>query len=79
MLKNPATPGHSAVAYRGSAKTIRTDRYRLIAHKNGDIELYDHQSDAKETENLAEIKPEVVQKLNKKLKFKLEGASENLP
>lgn len=77
MLKDPASPGHYAVAYIGNAKTIRTDRYRLIAHKSGEAELYDHQSSAKETKNLADEKPKLVEQLKKKLKIKLEGTIMN--
>lgn len=73
MLKDAAAPGHSAVGYRGSAKTIRTDRYRYIVHNNGATELYDHMSPEKETRNLADKNPEVVQKLNEALEAKLKN------
>ena len=42
ILKNPAAKGHSAFAYKNGAQTIRTDNGRLIAHKSGQLELYDH-------------------------------------
>ncbi|PXA03643.1 iduronate-2-sulfatase [Coraliomargarita sinensis] len=71
MLHDPATPGHSAIAYIGSAKTVRTDRYRYIAHKNGEQELYDHASPEKETRNIAGQNPKVVQLLQKILEEEL--------
>jgi len=71
MLQNPAVAGHAAVAYRSKAKTIRTDRYRLIAHNDGGKELYDHQSPGKETVNIAEAKPDIAKALEKHLKAKL--------
>ena len=55
-------------------KTIRTDRYRLsvwTAEKNGEkvvqVELYDHQTDPEETNNLAKTHPELVDSLIKHL------------
>ena len=42
QLKDPLTQGHSAIGYTNKARTIRTDRYRLIQHRNGHMELYDH-------------------------------------
>lgn len=60
-----------AVSY-GKAKTIRTDKYRFIQHSKGEVELYDHQGDQKETVNVAKQFPEVVvalkQQLNERLK-----------
>lgn len=73
LLEDPKTSGHSAVGYRKGGQTIRTDRYRLIVHHSGAMELYDHQSPEKETKNLADQKPEVVKMLNRKLIAKLEG------
>lgn len=71
MLQNPSAPGHPAAAYKGKTETIRTDRYRLIVHHAGEVELYDHESPEKETNNIAEQKPEVVKKLKQELKAKL--------
>ena len=71
MLQDPTMPGHSAVAYTGGAKTIRTERYRYIAHKSGAQELYDHHSPEKETVNIAEQDPAVVEALQQKLQSKL--------
>jgi len=36
------------------AHTIRTDRHRLIVHPDGQLELYDHQTDPGEDKNLAQ-------------------------
>lgn len=67
ILLNPKAPGHSAIAYYGEAKTIRTDIYRLIAHKDGYTELYDHTTSKKETVNLAAEHPELVSELKQLL------------
>jgi arylsulfatase A-like enzyme len=39
--------------YKGKERTIRTDRYRLIEHPGGQLELYDHTTDPAEDHNLA--------------------------
>ena len=51
--------------------TMRTDRYRLVLWKNWNhlnakplfVELYDHKNDPRETKNIAEMRPKVVEKL----------------
>lgn len=53
ILEDETAEGHPAVAYRNNAKTIRTDGHRLIVHKDGFVELYDHQRSDGETVNLA--------------------------
>ncbi|QDV46950.1 Arylsulfatase [Stieleria neptunia] len=53
LLENEDAEGHSAIAYRNNAKTIRTDTHRLIVHKDGFVELYDHRNPDAETVNLA--------------------------
>lgn len=53
-LQSPETPGHPACSYTGNAQTIRTDTHRLIAHKDGRLELYDHRTPEGETRNRAE-------------------------
>jgi iduronate 2-sulfatase len=63
--------GHPAISYSGSARTIRTDTHRLIAHKNGHLELYDHRTADGETKNLAEAEPGLAQELLKKLESRL--------
>ena len=71
ILKNPNAKGHPAFAYKGGAQTIRTDTRRLIAHKSGQLELYDHTSSAGETKNLAEAQPEKAAALLKQLRARL--------
>lgn len=73
MLKDPTAAGHSAAAYTGRAKTLRTPRYRYILHNSGAVELYDHHSPEKETRNIADQNPEVVRKLKKQLETKIEN------
>ena len=63
LLKNAQQSGRPAISYFRSARTIRTDRFRLIAHQNGDVELYDHDSTDGETRNLAEELPDQVEQL----------------
>lgn len=60
-----------AVSY-AKAKTVRTDRFRLVQHTKGQVELYDHQGDAKETVNVAEQFPDVVLALQQQLNQRLE-------
>lgn len=67
QLKDPLTQGHSAIGYTNKARTIRTDRYRLIQHRNGHMELYDHRKPDAETNNLAAKHPEIVDKLKAQL------------
>ena len=71
ILSDPTAPGHPAVAYRGGAETIRTDTHRLIAHKNGHLELYDHTTPEAETKNLAAVQPEKAAALLKRLRDRL--------
>lgn len=72
MIHNPKAKGHPAFAYRSSVQTIRTERYRLIAHKKkGHRELYDHKSTAKETKNIADENPELVKKLVAQIEARL--------
>ena len=67
LLNNPAAPGRMAVAYRNNARTIRTDTHRLILHRDGYAELYDHTSTERETKNVAEANKALVEKLSKAL------------
>lgn len=71
ILKNPKAKGHPAISYRGNAQTIRTRNHRLIVHKNGEFELYDHRSPDAETKNLAGSQPKLVALLNKTLSTRL--------
>jgi len=67
ILRNPAAPGHAALGYNSRAKTIRTATHRLIVHKKGAVELYDHTSAAGETRNVAAEHPAVVAKLKQEI------------
>lgn len=71
LLQDPNSSGHSAVAYGGSNRTIRTKTHRLVLHKNGFAELYDHTSKAGETENVAEANDDVVRILTEQLQERL--------
>ena len=71
ILENPTKEGHPAIAYTSKASTIRTKTHRLILHKDGFIELYDHTSPEKETNNIAVSQPELVATLKQELLQKL--------
>ncbi|NQV26266.1 MAG: sulfatase [Rhodopirellula sp.] len=71
LIANPSSPGHSAISY-ASARTIRTDTHRLVAHKDGYFELYDHRTEAGETHNVATEQPNVVQTLLAELNSRLD-------
>lgn len=70
-LADAKAPNRTAVSYSGGADTIRTDRYRLIRHRKGHVELYDHQEDPGETKNIAGDKTALVADLSKQLDAKL--------
>ena len=59
-ISDPDLPGHPAAGYYQQATTLRTDRYRLIAHPGGEYELYDHRTDPYEQRNIAPLEPELV-------------------
>ena len=71
QLENPQASGHSAIAYHRKANTIRTDSHRLILHKDGHAELYDHTHPSKETRNIATDHPDLVATLTATLKERL--------
>jgi iduronate 2-sulfatase len=71
QLKDPSAVGHPAVAYRSNARTIRTDTHRLIVHKDGHHELYDHQTAAGETRNVAPGQGARIEELNQLLQSRL--------
>lgn len=54
---------HPAISYFKTARTIRTPTHRLIAHRDGFLELYDHTTNAGETENIAGRSPELAAQL----------------
>ena len=72
QIQDPQSAGHSAIAYTGRAQTIRTENYRLILHKNGTTELYDHREPNAETTNLSTIQAATVKQLSEDLKARLE-------
>ncbi|MFO7901255.1 MAG: sulfatase [Pirellulaceae bacterium] len=72
ILDDTRTPGHNAVSYKGNVQTIRTPTHRLIAHKNGHLELYDHRTPEGETRNVAESDPATAKKLLEQLRLKRE-------
>lgn len=57
----------TAISYTAKARTIRDQTHRLIVHRDGFCELYDHRSQAGETVNLAENFPEIVSFLKAQL------------
>lgn len=63
MLENPTAAGHPAFSYKADARTIRTPTHRLIQHKDGYLELYDHRTDAGETRNVADTQPQAARQL----------------
>ena len=64
LLDDPEADGRPAISYfRNNWRTLRTDSHRLICTEKH-IELYDHTSEEGETRNLAEEKPELVEKLS---------------
>jgi iduronate 2-sulfatase len=71
ILENPReSSGHTAIAYKEDAKTIRTKTHRLIHHSDGFVELYDIRTAEKETKNIADQHPDLVNLLMKELKAK---------
>ncbi len=72
ILESPETAGHVAVSY-ASAQTLRTQTHRLIAHKDGHMELYDHTTDPGETKNVAEQQPDLVKQLLATLETRLKA------
>ena len=82
LLDDPSAPvpdsaagaaGGAAVSYTGRAETIRTDAHRLIAHRDGHLELYDHRTPEAETRNLAGSDPATAARLLARLRERLAG------
>ena len=71
LLDDPISSGHDAIAYHGSSRTIRTHTHRLILHKDGYVELYDHTSEAQETHNIADSEAFLVEQLSDRLRERL--------
>ncbi|RMF44324.1 MAG: iduronate-2-sulfatase, partial [Planctomycetota bacterium] len=62
VLDHPDSSGGFAISYFKQAHTVRTDRFRMVEHRDGYVELYDHRH-AGEDKNIAEEHPDVVQVL----------------
>lgn len=71
LLENPQQNGHPVIAYKKGAKTLRTATHRMVLHEDGFVELYDHETAAKESINVANQFPEVVKSLTQILEAKL--------
>ena len=71
ILDKPTAEGHPAYSYAGKGKTVRTQTHRLILHRDGHVELYDHTSVAKETRNVASENPQLVNQLVAMIKERL--------
>lgn len=71
QMDDPDSPGDPALAYQGKARTIRTERYRLTLHNDGYMELYDHDSPATETHNVAEQFPDLAAQLQQQINNRL--------
>ncbi|MDA0195522.1 MAG: sulfatase [Bacteroidetes bacterium] len=71
VLENPNSDGHDAFAYFNDDKTMRTNTHRLTLHSDGFVELYDHTTAEKETRNVADKHPELVEELTGVLKARL--------
>jgi iduronate 2-sulfatase len=71
ILVDPEIPGHTALAYKKGASTIRTSTHRMILHQDGFVELYDHTTAEKETKNVAVKYPKLVEELKNALNTKL--------
>ena len=68
LLENPAASSKGeAISYTPNARTLRTATHRLIKHKNGFLELYDHRTPEGETRNLADAQKETADALVRKL------------
>jgi len=72
ILVAPISEGHTAIAYTSKARTIRTASHRMTLHKDGFVELYDHTAPEKETKNIAEEHPKLVEKLKSTLNKRLD-------
>ena len=72
IIEKSKAKNEVAIAYNGYAKTIRTATHRLTVHKDGFVELYDHQTQEGETLNIAKQHPKLVQKLKKLLQENFE-------
>ncbi len=70
-LSDPTISGHPVFGYKPNAYTLRDERHRIVLHKDGYLELYDHQSFEKETQNIADLQPILMDSLLRKLEEKI--------
>jgi len=78
LIDQPTAEGHSAIAY-AKARTIRTATHRLVAHRDGYNELYDHRTPEAETLNVAADYPKIVDALRAELNMRLDGDAKYVP
>ncbi len=69
-LDSPGGTQGQAFSYFGAAETLRYARFRYIEHEDGYVELYDHHSPQKESRNVANEHPEIVEKMKKELDWR---------
>jgi len=70
LLEEPQQEGHPVIAYINDATTLRTKTHRMVLHKDGFVELYDHRTEANETKNIADQYPELIDSLKRVIKIK---------
>jgi len=75
ILVEPTRTGRLAVSYTNRAATIRSASHRLIAHKNGALELYDFTAKDGGSINCSQQQPETAQQLLAQLKQRLPNLS----
>ena len=71
ILENPVAPGHPAFSYKGNTRSVRTETHRLVAHKDGHLELYDHRTTKGQSLNSADSDPETANRLLKKIQKRM--------
>jgi len=68
LLKDPAAKSDGmAISYHGNARSLRTATHRLIKHRDGFLELYDHRTAHGEGKNIAQEQSALRTSLVKKL------------
>lgn len=67
QVNHSDTSRQDAFSYIGNSVTLRTATNRIIVHKDGYVELYDHSTPEKETLNIADNHPRLVSTLSRRL------------